>query len=45
MLKITSDQTLDIYKELSACFMDWQKAFDHAKWEKLMQVLKETGID
>ena len=25
--------------------IDWQKAFDHVNWTKLMQILKRTGID
>jgi hypothetical protein len=45
MLRIISEQTLDIDKELYACFIDWKKAFDHVKWTKLMQILKGTGID
>jgi len=32
-------------EELSVCFIDWQKAFDGVNWAKLMQILKETGID
>ena len=28
-----------------ACFIDWQKAFDHVNWTQLMQILKVTGID
>jgi hypothetical protein len=40
-----SEQTLDIDEELCACFIDWQKAFDHVSWTKLMQILKGTGID
>ena len=31
--------------ELCDCFIDWQKAFDRVKWTKLMQIVKETGID
>jgi hypothetical protein len=31
--------------ELCACFTDQQKAFNHVKWKKLMQILKKTGID
>jgi hypothetical protein len=27
------------------CITDWQKAFDHVNWAKLMQILKGTGID
>jgi len=36
---------LEIDEELSVCFIDWQKAFDRVNWNKLMQILKETGID
>ena len=45
MLRIISDRTLEIDEELSVCVVDWQKAFDRVKWTKLMQILKETGID
>jgi len=45
MLRIISERTLEIDKELSVCFIDWQKAFDRVNWTKLMQILKETGID
>ena len=45
MLRIISERTLEIDEELSICFKDWQKAFDRVKWTKLMQILKETGID
>jgi hypothetical protein len=36
---------LVIDEELNACFIDWQKAFDHVNWTKLMQILKGIGID
>jgi len=36
---------LEIDEELCVCFIDWQKAFDHVNWTKLMQILKRTGID
>jgi hypothetical protein len=45
MLRIISEWTLDIDEELCACFIDWQKAFDHVNWTELMQILKGTGID
>jgi hypothetical protein len=45
MLRIISEQSLDIDKELCVRFVDWQKAFDRVNWTKLMQILKETGID
>jgi len=45
MLRIISERTLEIDEELSVCFIDWQKAFDRVNWTKLMQIIKETGID
>jgi len=36
---------MDTDEELCACFIDWQKAFDHVNWAKLTQILKGTGID
>jgi hypothetical protein len=44
MPRMVSEETLGT-DELCTCFMDWQKAFDCVKWTKLMQILKETGID
>jgi hypothetical protein len=41
MRRIISEQTLEIDEELCACFKDWQKAYDHANWTKLMQILKK----
>jgi retron-type reverse transcriptase len=45
MLRIISEQTLDIGEEICVCCIDWQKAFDRVKWTKLMKILKKTGID
>jgi hypothetical protein len=45
MLRIISEQTLDIGEEICVCFTDWQKAFDRVKWAKLMDILKKTGTD
>jgi hypothetical protein len=45
MLRIISERTLEIDEELSVCFIDWKKAFDRVNWTKLMQILKEIGID
>jgi hypothetical protein len=45
MLRIISEQTMEIYEELNVCFIDWQKVFDRVNWTKLMQTLKETAID
>ena len=45
MLRIIAEWTLEIVEELCVCFIDWQKAFDHVNWTKLMQMLKRIGID
>jgi hypothetical protein len=45
MLRVIQQRTLEIDKGLCACFIDWQKAFDHVKWTKLVQIIKETGVD
>jgi hypothetical protein len=45
MLRIISERTLEIDKELCACFIDWQKEFGRVKWVKLMQIQKKTCID
>jgi hypothetical protein len=35
---------LDTDEELNVSFIDWQE-FGRVNWTKLMQILKETGID
>jgi hypothetical protein len=42
---MTAERTLEIDAELCVYFIDWQTAFDRVKWTKLMQILKENGID
>jgi Reverse transcriptase (RNA-dependent DNA polymerase). len=45
MLRIISQEILDLGEELCSCFIEWQKAFDHVNWFKLVQILKETSIN
>jgi len=45
VLRIISEQTVEIDEELCVWFIDWQKAFDRVNWTKLIQILKGTGID
>jgi len=45
MLRIISERTLDLVKELCECFIYWQKVFDRVNWQKLVQILKGTGFD
>jgi hypothetical protein len=45
MLRIIAERTFDMYEQLCACFIDGQKVFDRVNWTKLMQIVKEIGID
>ena len=45
MLRIISERTLDIDEKLCACYIDREKSLDRVNWAKLMQILKEFGID
>jgi len=45
MLEATSEQTLDKDEDLRSCCIEWKKEFYHVNWTKLMQILKETGLD
>jgi hypothetical protein len=31
--------------KMRPCIIDWQKAYDRVNWTKLIQILKEAGID
>jgi len=45
MLEATSEQTLDKDEELSSCCIEWKQEFHLVNWTKLVQILKETGLD
>ena len=45
MLRIILKRTLEIDEKRSVWSIDWQKAFDRVNWTKLIQILKENGID
>jgi len=45
MLETIPEQTLDKDEELSSCCITWKQEFHHVNWTKLVQILKETGLD
>jgi hypothetical protein len=45
MIRIISEKVLEVNGELCVCFIDWQKAFDRVNWTKLLEILKEIGVD
>jgi hypothetical protein len=44
MLRIISERTLYIDRDLYVGFIDWQKAFDLVNCTKLMQILKGNNF-
>ena len=44
-LRILSERTIEVGKELNVCFIDYEKAFDRVDWNKMMRILKQIGID
>ncbi|GFG40244.1 hypothetical protein Cfor_09832 [Coptotermes formosanus] len=45
MLKIMLERTSDTDEDVYVCFTNWHKALDRVNWNKLMQILKNTGTD
>ena len=44
-MRMLCQRTLEHDKEIYVCFVDFEKAFDRVKWRKLMDVLKDIGVD
>ena len=36
---------LDVKEEMCLCFIDWQKAFDSVDWTKLLEMLRNIGVN
>ena len=44
MMRIISEQSLEIDEGLCVCFIDWQQAYGFVNWNKLMHTLKRSGV-
>ncbi|XP_044750612.1 uncharacterized protein LOC123310952 [Coccinella septempunctata] len=44
-LNVLAQRCRDMNVDVYACFIDYRKAFDCVSHEKMMQILRETGID
>ncbi|GFR82694.1 RNA-directed DNA polymerase from mobile element jockey-like [Elysia marginata] len=44
-LKILAEKHIEMQKDIYACFIDYSKAFDSVKHEKLIQTMRKTDID
>ena len=36
---------LDIKEELGLCFIDWEEAFDHVDWTKLLEMFRNFTVN
>ena len=45
LMRIISERVLDVKEEMCLCFIDWQKAFDHVDWTKLLEMLRNIGVN
>ena len=39
------EKKIDFNEELFICLVDFEKAFDRVKWDKLLKVMKKVGIN
>ena len=43
-LRMNSEKSVQMGKNLYVCFVDYQKAFDRVKHDKLLEVMEKAGI-
>jgi len=39
------ERNLEYNNKVYVCYVDYEKAFDHADWTKLMAILQNTRVD
>jgi hypothetical protein len=45
LMRIISERLLGVKEEICLCFIDWQKAFDCVDWTKLLEMLRNIGVN
>jgi Reverse transcriptase (RNA-dependent DNA polymerase). len=45
LMRIISERVLDVKEEMCLWFIDWQKAFNHVNWTKLLEMLRNIGVN
>jgi hypothetical protein len=45
MMRTLCERNLEHGNVINVCFIDFEKAFDRVNWPKMMEVLKDIGID
>ena len=43
-LRIVTQRGIQVKRKIYACFVDYQKAFDRVKRDKLVEVMRRAGI-
>ena len=44
-MRIMYERSLEHNQEVNIGFVDFEKAFDRIRWDKLMEILKKIGVD
>ena len=44
-LRVLTERSCEIGKDVYICFVDYEKAFDRVDWKKLMKALRRVGVD
>ena len=44
-MRIIRKRSLEHDQEVNICFVDFEKAFDRIRWDKLMEILKKIDVD
>ena len=42
---IISERVFDVKEDMNLSFIDWQKAFDLVEWTKLLEMLRNIGVN
>ena len=45
LMRIISERVLDVKEEMCLCFINWQKAFDGVDWTKLLEIIRNIGVN
>ena len=45
LMRIISERVLDVKEEMCLCFIDWQKPCDRVDWTKLLEMLRNIGVN
>ena len=44
-LRVITERSCEIGKDVYICFVDYEKAFDRVDWKRLMKALRRVGVD